>query len=152
MKKLVTAACALVAGMAMAQVQSANTVGFDTNSDGIEGYNFKTAPFSTVGGAGYSITNIKLDDGGNYLIADNGLQVLDPDAYTDEFYYYSEVQTGVYVWLDEGGDPADRVFSDGEGFLIENLDGISVTFAGEVPSADVEFEGKLFQSCSVIQR
>ena len=132
-----------MAGLALADggVTSANTVGFDTNTDGIEGYNFKTAPFSTVGGAGYSITNIKLDDGGNYLIADNALQVLDPDAYTDEMYFYTEVSTGVYVWQDENGDSADRVFADGEGFLIENLDGITVTFAGEVPSADVEFEG-----------
>ena len=127
--------------MAMAQVQSANTVGFVENNNGNSGYNWACAPFVAVGGGGFDIQSIVLDDGGEGLIFANALQVLDEDAYTDESYFYNEVGDGVYEWQDDQDATADRTFDSAEGFLIEGLEDIALKFAGEVPDADVSFVG-----------
>ena len=127
---------AAVAAGAMA-VESQNVVGVVEREDGVDGYNWTCGTFDTVGGGNFSINQITLDDDGQYYIADNCLQVLDADAYTAEGYFYTEVGNGVFQWLDENGDPADREFSAGEGFLIENLDCIKVNITGQVPEADV---------------
>ena len=140
MKKLVTAACALVAASAFA-VESANTVGYVDNDGGVSGYNWACGPFGNVGGNGFGIQNIVLDDGGEGLIFANALQVLDEDAYTDEMYFYNEVGDGVYEWQDENDLTADRVFGSAEGFLIEGLEDITLRFVGEVPSQVISFTG-----------
>ena len=59
MKKLVTAACALVAGMAMAQVQSANTVGFTTTANvGAGKFALGAIQFQNTTGASANINDI----------------------------------------------------------------------------------------------
>ena len=55
MKKLVTAACALVAGMAMAQVQSANIVGYQ-DFTGLGSFNLTVATFLPIGTDGSTMT------------------------------------------------------------------------------------------------
>ncbi len=127
---------AAVAAGAMA-VSSENIVGVVEREDGVDGYNWTCGTFDAVGGGNFSINDITLNDGGQYYISDNCLQVLDADGYTDEDYYYQEISTGVFQWNDGNGDPADRVFSASEGFLIENLDSIKTIIAGQVPETDV---------------
>lgn len=138
-KWLVTITGMAVAGAALAatSVESANIVGYTAREDGVDGYNWTCGTFDAVGGGNISISQITLDDEGSYSISDNALQVLDSDAYTAEGYFYTEIGNGVFQWLDENSDPADRVFSAGEGFLIENLDSIKVKITGQVPETDV---------------
>ena len=128
-------AVAAMAGAALA-VESKNVVGFHVRDDGVDGYNWTCGVFDPINGGSMSITQITLDDDGQYYIMDNCLQVLDPDGYTDEMHFYTDVG-GTYEWLDENSDPADRTFAPGEGFLIENLDCIKVKITGQVPEADV---------------
>ena len=123
-KWLVSMSAAAVAAGAMA-VESQNVVGVVEREDGVDGYNWMGNPFPQQ----ISITDITLDDGGQYYIADNCLQVLDADAYTAEGFFYTEVGNGVFQWLDESGDPATRTFAPSEGFLIENLNCITATIA-----------------------
>ncbi|MBR3086008.1 MAG: hypothetical protein IKH04_06350 [Kiritimatiellae bacterium] len=127
-----------VAGAALAatSVESANVVGYTAREDGVDGYNWTCGTFDAVGGGNISINQITLDDGGQYYIMDNCLQVVDADGYTAESYYYTDVG-GAYQWLDENSDSADRTFAPGEGFLIENLDSIKVKITGQVPESDV---------------
>jgi hypothetical protein len=127
-KWLVSMSAAAVAAGAMA-VSSENIVGVVEREDGVDGYNWTCGTFDAVGGGNFSINDITLNDGGQYYISDNCLQVLDADGYTDEDYYYQEISTGVFQWNDGNGDPADRDFAASEGFLIENLDSIEVTIA-----------------------
>lgn len=112
-------------------------MGFNVRDDGVDGYNWTCGTFDSVGGGNISITQITLDDDGQYLLADNALQVVDSDGYTAEYYFYTEVGSGVFQWVDENWAPADREFSAGEGFLIENLDSIKAKITGQVPEADV---------------
>ncbi|MBR4611363.1 MAG: hypothetical protein IKO40_01475 [Kiritimatiellae bacterium] len=127
---------AAVAAGAMA-VESQNVVGVVEREDGVDGYNWACGTFDAVGGGNISINQITLDDDGQYLLSDNALQVVDSDGYTAEYYYYTEIGNGVFKWVDENWDDADRVFANGEGFLIENLAGITAKFTGQVPEADV---------------
>ena len=127
MKKLVTAACALVAGMAMAQVQSANTVGFTTKSISADTFYLCGIQFEEVGnGTGA----IKLDD----LISMSGIvacgyddmesdaaqiQVRNGNTYTP-YYYISDAYDAegkeVTGWADGAGDLAEGAINIGKGF------------------------------------
>ena len=80
MKKLVTAACALVAGLALADggVTSANTVGFLTKAAG-QGYNYVTPPFVDVGYNTYMLGGIVLEGDDVEEFGDN-LQIFDSEG------------------------------------------------------------------------
>jgi hypothetical protein len=135
MKKLVTAACALAAGIAMADgVTSANTVGFTTNET-VSGYNFVGVPFVNVGYNTANISQISIAGadgwGGEVLEVWDG----DPKGVAGYNYYDPAqdpegLQTGFY-WADDSGAPVNVSFAPGQGFV---LSGFAADLTGSIAS------------------
>lgn len=134
MKKLMFAVAALAAGVACAEITSANVVGYQTK-DTVEGFNFMAPTFQPVGGGEVHIQDIKLDKSTAESWADN-IQVLDEGGATVATYYYAtadESGYGVDGWLSEdGGSIADITIPEGSSVIVETSNKSSVTFAGQV--------------------
>ncbi len=116
---------ALIAGLAMAQVQSANTVGF-SDAASISGYNWVALDFTTIGQNSGTLGGIVLDD--SVTGYENNVQILGTRGNTLVMYYWvtedDEVEVdgvdGYYVgWVDGGDEPAgDVTLAAGEGVLV----------------------------------
>ena len=119
---------ALIAGLAMAQVQSANTVGFMDIKDenAAEGFNVVCPTFTTVGYNTVTLSDLVLDGDDVELRVDN-LQIFDADGNAE--YQYEWRANGWY-------DPEERTyvnddaFAAGQGAIVDSANGgISVLIA-----------------------
>lgn len=128
MKKLVTAACALAAGIAMADVVSTNIVGY-TSSTSVALNNFITVPFSTVGYNTTSISNIVISDDGmgmigwggeNFSIWEGAPSIVAGVGfvYTDPSMDPNMLATD-YYWGDDVGNPVTFPIAPGRGVVID---------------------------------
>jgi hypothetical protein len=129
MKKLVTAACALVAGMAMAQVQSANTVGFlsqELDLDNDEYLFSVAAPFTNLGtvDGNYVCTDTIFD-----TIPSTGdkVYVFDSEEWNLAMYQYNGTGNGWTFYAADGTrstltDGSIVVLKAGEGAYFEPQD------------------------------
>ena len=142
--ELVTAACALAAGMAMAQVQSANTVGF-ASPNAAANLNFYVPQFFDVGYNTTSIQSIQLDDGGTGVVGmGDSMQIVGPFGNPAAAYAYFNFAyfggTGFY-WTDESFLPVEVSFDQGDGFAIDNASSFAfaVRTSGEVPTSAMSF-------------
>ena len=135
MKKLMCAAAALVAGVAVADVTSANIVGYQTKSDMVAGFNFTVPTFTSIGTSTVSIQDIKLS--GEAMAWVDTIQILDENGNAVEQYLWDGSQ-----WLETiGYSAADKTLKAGEGFLISSIsNGSKTTYAGEVGKDDVMLE------------
>ncbi len=137
-------ACALAAGMAMAQVESANTVGFTTIPIEEGQYILIGTQFESVGATGATAGQIALSD----LIS---MDVVEACAYDDMYDDAAEIDTlvnGIYVsyfyisdaygennaivtaWADEDGYAAEGInIEAGASFWIVSPDAGSLTFS-----------------------
>ena len=129
MKKLVTAACALAAGIAMADgVTSANTVGYSTVSAG-ENLNWYAPHFLSVGESSIDINTIQLDDGGAGAVGwGDSMQIVGPLGNATVLYAYWDKSMGGdgqhNFWGDENATPVDITLDPGAGFAIDNMNGL----------------------------
>ena len=128
MKKLVTSAMALIAGLVLADgtgVQSANTVGFVSIDAESEVYTPVAVMFGDVGQNTLSIGNIVFDG----IYRNDSLQIFGDDGNVA-----TELVYGRDGWQDdEGEDATDWVFQPGDSFWVSpNRGDITVTFPGEV--------------------
>ena len=138
MKRLMTAATALAlaAGMASAQVESANIVGYTTQALPAEQQIIVGVPFQNVGGGPVDLQDIVVSG-----VAANGTTMLwwwnkDTGIYTSAYWvvlYDGETPLGVNGWGDaETWEAIAKTFAVGEGFWIKAPAGASVTVAGEL--------------------
>ena len=137
--KLVTSAMALIAGLAMAQVQSANTVGFmdikDENAD--EGFNVVCPTFTSVGYNTVTLSDLTLE-GDDVAVRQDNLQIFDADGNAE--YQYQWRANG---WYDVGAKAYvnDEVIDRAQGVIIDSYNGgISIRSVGEVNVTAVEVE------------
>lgn len=148
MKKLMCAAAALIAGIAVADVTSANIVGYVNGSTG-EKNNFKTISFSDIGFNTADIQSIKISDGGAGMIG-FGTELFSiwegapAPVVGSGFFYYDpmmdpEMKATEYYWGDEIGTKVNYSIAPGQGVVIECGADLTVTTAGEVGSEKVEF-------------
>ena len=125
MKKLVTAACALVAASAFA-VESANIVGYQSDASEA-GFNWVALDFATIGQNSGTLGAISLDPESAVGYADN-IQILGAKGNTLATYFWvnedDEVEVdgvdGYYVgWVNTSDQPvADNVLAAGKGILV----------------------------------
>ena len=135
MKKLITAATALAlaAGMASAQVESANIVGYTTQALPTEQQIIVGVPFQNVGGGPVDLQDIVVSgvaaDGTTMLWWWNKDTRLYTTAYWVELYDALGASVGVNGWGD-GQDwiAIDKTFAAGEGFWIKAPAGATVRF------------------------
>jgi hypothetical protein len=142
MKKLVTAACALVAGMALAQgVTSANTVGYTTKTIAADTFYLCGIQFEEVGnGTGA----IKLDDlvsmsgisAGKYDTMESvaaQIQVRNGNVYVPYYYIsdaYDSKGAEVTGWANGVGDLVEGdAIPVGAGFWVKSPTAGSITFS-----------------------
>ena len=134
MKKLITAAMtlALAAGMASAQVESANIVGYTTQALPTQQQIIVGVPFQNVGGGPVDLQDITMDG-----VTPTGGTVLwwwnkDTGIYTSASWvalYDGEIPLGVNGWGDgEDWIASDKTFAAGEGFWIQAPAGATVRF------------------------
>jgi len=135
MKKLITAATALAlaAGMASAQVESANIVGYTTQALPAEQQIIVGVPFQNVGGGPVDLQDIVVSG-----VAANGGTVLwwwnkDTGIYTRAYWVELYDAVGDPVGVDGWGDQVDwiaidKTFAAGEGFWIKAPAGATVRF------------------------
>ena len=142
MKKLITAAMtlALAAGLASAQVESANIVGYTTQALPTEQQIIIGMPFQNVGGGPVDLQDIVVSgvaaNGGTFLWWWNKDTRLYTRAYWVELYDALGAPVGVDGWGDQVDWIAiDKSFAAGEGFWIQAPAGASVTVAGELVTA-----------------
>ncbi len=129
MKKLVTAACALVAASAFA-VQSANIVGYATKAAG-QGYNYVTPSFVDVGYNTYMLGGITLEGDDVEEFGDN-LQIFDEGGNTAmQFLWLGGAWVDADNYLD-GDDPNEYAFNPGDGVIvdIQNDGDVTITVTG----------------------
>ncbi len=131
MKKLITAAMtlALAAGMASAQVQSANIVGYTTQALPAEQQIIVGVPFQNVGGGPVDLQDIVVSG-----VAADATTVLwwwnkDTLTYTKAYWVELDFDPENLGW----GDPQDwlpitKTFAAGEGFWIQAPAGATVRF------------------------
>ena len=139
MKKLVTAACALVAGLSMAQVMSTNVVGyFDiTDENAAEGFNVICPTFTSVGYNTVTLSDIMLV-GDDVEVRKDNLQIFDADGNAE--YQYQWRAAGWYD-VDEKEYVNDEVIDRAQGVIIDSFNGgISIRSVGEVKSTAVAVE------------
>ncbi len=121
MKKLVIGACALVAGMALAQVQSANTVGYfdikDENAE--EGFNVVCPTFTSVGYNTVTLSDISLA-GDDVVYRDDNLQIFDADGNAE---YQFQWRANGWYDLDTREYVNDEVIPAGLGFIVDSSQG-----------------------------
>ena len=116
---------ALIAGLAMAQVQSANTVGF-SDAASVSGYNWVALDFATIGQNSGTLGGIALGD--TAVGYTDNIQILGNRGNTLELYYWAteddEVEVdgldGYYVgWVNRSDEPVcDNVLAAGAGVLV----------------------------------
>ena len=138
MKRLMTAATALAlaAGMASAQVESANIVGYTTQALPTEQQIIVGVPFQNVGGGPVDLQDIVVSG----VAADSGTVLWwwnkDTGIYTSAYWvelYDGETSLGVNGWGDFlSWEAIAKTFAVGEGFWIKAPAGASVTVAGEL--------------------
>ena len=157
MKKLMFAAAAIAAGVAVADVTSANIVGYQTKT--IETANQQEmvgATFVSVGGTALDIQDIVLvndnEMGGSWIKwwdAENAVYS-DQVGFWDDIWdagddYDSEdddTDLEVKGWGDLYGYKVDHTFAPGEGFwFCPNKDDVGMTLAGEVVKSEAEWIG-----------
>ena len=136
MKKLVTAACALVAGLALADgVQSTNVVGYVAISAEGDAFTPVSVMFTDVGQNTLALDNIVFDGIYRY----STLQIFGSDGdlqttlmYNREGTWEDDDREGTWE-DDDGNDATDWVFQPGDSFWIApNRDDVMVYFPGEV--------------------
>ena len=137
MKKLVTAACALVAASAFA-VESANTVGYTTATVPQNTYYMLGLQYENVGGGTMSVQEVTgtfqgvdYDDNGAFLQTAPNLQVWTPSGY-EAYYYLNDAWSAGNVysagWADSWGVLADGSFPVGYGFWLKPTTAVTVGF------------------------
>ena len=142
MKKLMFAAAAIAAGVAMADVQSANVVGYAQNEMNGEGnITLLTSQFIGVGtDKTFSIKDIKCADEAVDMIA---LNTLSPDGQLLKTYVWTDGDNGP-CWFDlDEGEEANVTFDAGQSFWMQcDLEDGEMTFktSGEVSTDDVTTE------------
>ena len=131
MKKLITAAMtlALAAGMASAQVESANIVGYTTQALPTQRQIIIGVPFQNVGGGPVDLQDITMDG-----VTPTGGTVLwwwnkDTRIYTSAYWVELDFNPANLGWGD-GQDwiAIDKTFAAGEGFWIQAPAGATVRF------------------------
>ena len=112
---------ALIAGLAMAQVQSANTVGFMDIKDenAAEGFNVVCPTFTSVGYNTVTLSDISLA-GDDVVLRSDNLQIFDANGNAE--YSYQWRASGWYdpetkAYVNEEAIPA------GLGFIVESVNG-----------------------------
>jgi len=139
MKKLVTAfaACAL-AGLAFAQVESVNIVGYTTKDTPNNVNMIVGVSFVDVGETGINLQSIKMSDD---VAADGGVRIwwwVDGVGYSEAYWVelYDELgnATGVNGWGDFLNWEAvpEKIFAAGDGFWINSLTGGKMITSGEL--------------------
>ena len=129
---------ALIAGLAMAQVQSANTVGFLDMTIEDEGFTSISPTFVAVG----TQDPLTLASLSGTFIEGESVLFSDTDFATDSEYFYcvkgSLVSTDTGWYEDDFETPAnDTEIPTGASVLYQSLGTTSVTFAGEVGEENV---------------
>ena len=145
MKKLMFAAAAIAAGIAVADVTSANIVGYQTT--GISALQIKGVGFNGVGQGTININDIKPTAENMEELVEYGVEgefvmrVYDPETTATSYFYWCIVGTDedsnpIYGWGDEGFKPvADIEFSAGSAFWMETVGDSSepaITVSGEL--------------------
>ena len=131
MKKLITAATALAlaAGMASAQVESANIVGYTTQALPAEQQIIIGMPFQNVGGGPVDLQDIVVSG-----VAANGTTMLwwwnkDTGIYTSAYWVEIDEIPDNFGWGDFLNWAAiEKTFAAGEGFWIQAPAGATVRF------------------------
>ena len=164
MKKLMFVAAAIAAGVAVADVTSANVVGYLNKTDAVQKYNFVTAPFRAINGsaAEFNIQDIQVDasvtTGGAQLYILNADRKVDTTFQEKAHAWVRKADFTKYgitgfddkngVWAIQGGTlkaptytvPTleKSVFSAGTGIQVYfTLANKSFTFAGSVSDAQL---------------
>jgi hypothetical protein len=130
---------ALIAGLAMAQVQSANTVGFMDIKDenAAEGFNVVCPTFTTVGYNTVTLSDISLV-GDDVAVRQDNLQIFDADGNADCQYQW---RAAGWYDLDTREYVNDEVIDRAQGVVIDSYNGgISIRSVGEVNVAAIEVE------------
>ena len=139
MKKLMCAVATLVVGVAMAEITSANVVGYVTKTSRA-GFNFYAPAFKNCSSTVLNVQDIKLS-GDNVTDYTDNIQILDEGGATSHLFVWipaEDLGAEVGGWAnDEGTDLAEYFIKPGESILIstENEE-VAVTFSGEVISGD----------------
>ena len=151
MKKLMFAAAAIATGVAVADVTSANIVGYATE-ELKEGNQCVSAQFVRIGAVegkrGVYLTELQFDFGSVTKVnGDLKIQRLNKDGYANETYQYfsnqgSRSKYKVDGWYDMSDDTLitkdnDVFFPAGEGFFMGGNDAYKLTSSGEVLTGDV---------------
>ena len=120
----------MIAGLAMAQVQSANTVGFQTDTT-VAGFNWYCPPFATVGETGTITYGDITLEGDDVAVYGDNIQILDElGSPAAQFLWAGDgwLDAGGYV---SGGYMTDEPISAGAGFIIETeAAGATITISG----------------------
>ena len=148
MKKLMIASFAVAGLVACADIESANTVGYNTGTTGADN-NFITVPFLAVGYNTTDIQQIKISDGGAEsigwgeetfmiweglptVVEGSGFAFKDPSA-------DPAGEATDYYWGDDADNKVSFSIAAGQGVVINCAADLSLQTAGEVPAADVTF-------------
>ena len=161
MKKLMFAAAAIAAGVAVADVTSANIVGYKQEvTDGVNPYPIIGLSFMPVGGGVAHLSDFVPADG-TWHPDDDNLQLINAESLdADEVYRYCDKTTADDISVSEYGEPGhcdnligwwdawddigaegaergDREVTPGYGYMgyFMNFSPISLTSSGEVPTA-----------------
>ena len=136
MKKLMIASFAVAGLVACADIESANTVGYNTGTTGADN-NFITVPFATVGYTTSDIQQIKISDGGAGGIGWGGeifsIWTGAPIAVAGAEFVYTDPsmdpngQATDYFWGDADGNKAEYSIAAGQGVVINCSEGLTVT-------------------------
>ncbi len=144
MKKLMIATMALVAGFAMADVESSNVVGYQqptTLGDGE--FAISTPTFVAVSGQ-YKISDIKVVGAENIGgVGGEFMQKMNADGSWGQTYYYLKEDGGADVpgWFKDGyaGEAVtdDDVLLPGEALIVTAEVGFGLQYAGQVATAEI---------------
>ena len=123
--------------MAMAQVQSANTVGFQNNTS-VAGFNWFAPNFTTVGETTACFGDITISGEDVVEYGDN-IQIVDVDGNCEALYYWA----GEDGWFDMDGTGSymnDEAIVRGKSFIVyTDVAGATIQISGEVVTNDVVF-------------
>ena len=145
MKKLMIATAALCAAVSVNALESANVVGY-YDVEAPTGDSMRCPVFTTVGGAGYDITKVKVT--GGYGWGDIVAQTISSEGLWDgEYYWLTEDNAGVPTgwYKDAGGSEAvaadEVVLDNGQAYYIHSdYEDLALTVSGEVLAGDVDLE------------
>ena len=167
MKKLMFAIAAVAAGVAMADVTSANTVGYIDKKSAVNDFNYVAPTFIQCDGEEYyDIQEFQLDS----TVGDRAanIQILDDSQGMTEFYYWFKASDGFagpegqkeavpqgknglwfYTELDEetmqvlSYELADRQFDQGECVQLSIRKNKKITFAGAVSDGTLAYKASV---------